>query len=427
MVKIGFGAFSTVWLARDLDENRWVAVKICCGIEAPQRSSEASILSEIRETCQGKAGVEQVLQLFDDFIIKGPNGFHECLITEVVAPLTYSAVRERCSIDAVRQIMQGFAFLHEQGISHGDPHISNLGVALPQLQELDEQDMADLFPTEKPFPVMSRHERKPLANLPAFMVALESLAHMLEEQKLFPGGKKLQIKILDFGRAHKTSKEAMMLRGSMPNVVPPPEVLMRYLSKGDLRSPWSQAADVWAIACTIFHVISGQHLSENSSGSDVHLTGCLDLGGSPIESWLDFARSELSLEPDARRTKTRTLLALIRSCTDRERTWQRVVEDRHWNYKDEQVQVFFDLLKKMIVTDPIKRISMQEALAHPFLLYEGFIRPHRVDETTRRNKPAVPAENPIIDWGKSPATEVWEDEEQYVLSGMEIGWDDDKK
>ncbi|KGQ06162.1 Protein kinase dsk1 [Beauveria bassiana D1-5] len=187
MVKIGFGAFSTVWLARDLDENRWVAVKICCGIEAPQRSSEASILSEIRETCQGKAGVEQVLQLFDDFIIKGPNGFHECLITEVVAPLTYSAVRERCSIDAEVNSM-------------ADPHISNLGVALPQLQELGEQDMADLFPTEKPFPVMSRHERKPLANLPAFMVALESLAHMLEEQKLFPGGKKLQIKILDFGR-----------------------------------------------------------------------------------------------------------------------------------------------------------------------------------------------------------------------------------
>ncbi|KAH8718808.1 Mitogen-activated protein kinase 12 [Beauveria bassiana] len=333
-----------------------------------------------------------------------------------------------------------------------DPHISNLGVALPQLEELDEQDMADLFPTEMPFPVMSCLERKPLANLPAFMVALESLAGMLEKQKLFPGGKKLQIKILDLGRgtliiveahacksellglttgfcraAHKTSKAAMMLRGAMPDVVPPPEVLMHCLSKGDLRSPWSQAADVWAIACTIFHVISGQHLSENSSGSHVRLTGCLELGGSPIESWLDFARSELSLEPDARRTKTRTLLALIRSRTDRERTWERVAEDRHWNYKDEQVQVFFDLLKKMIVTDPVKRISMQEALAHPFLLYEEFIRPHRVDETTRRNKPAVPAENPIVDWGKSPATEVWEDEEQYVLSGMEIGWDGDKK
>ncbi|KAH8718809.1 SRSF protein kinase 2 [Beauveria bassiana] len=135
MVKIGFGAFSTVWLARDLDEkyifrfaffegeadiiSRWVAVKICRGIEVPQRSSEASILSEIRETGQGKVGVEQVLRLFDDFIIKGPNGFHECLITEVVAPLTCSAVGERCSIDALRQIMEGFAFLHEQGISHG--------------------------------------------------------------------------------------------------------------------------------------------------------------------------------------------------------------------------------------------------------------------------------------------------------------------
>ncbi|EJP65849.1 CMGC/SRPK protein kinase [Beauveria bassiana ARSEF 2860] len=426
MVKIGFGAFSTVWLARDLDENRWVAVKICCGIEVPQRSSEASILSEIRESSQGKAGVEQVLRLFDDFIIKGPNGFHQCLITEVVAPLTYSAVRERCSIDALRQIMEGFAFLHEQGISHGDPHISNLGVALPQLEELDEQDMADLFPTEMPFPVMSHLERKPLANLPAFMVALESLAGMLEKKKLFPGGKKLQIKILGFGRAHKTSEEAVMLKGSMPAMMPPPELLMHDLSNGDLRSPGSQAADVWVIACTIFHVISGQPFSGTWSRKDACLTECLQFGGPPVESWLDFARSKLSLEPDARRIETLMLLALVRYRTNRERIWVWFAMHCHWDYKDDKIQVFFDLLKKMMVTDPEKRISIQEAMAHPFLLYEE-LRLRRVDETTRRNKPAVPAENPIIDWGKSPATEVWEDEEQYVLSGMEIGWDDDKK
>ncbi|KAK8145969.1 hypothetical protein G3M48_003757 [Beauveria asiatica] len=145
MAKNGFDEFSTVWLARDLDEKymfrfhffffkgeadslrRWVVVNICCGIEAPQRSREASILSEIRETGQGKAGFEQVLELFDDFIIKGPNGFHECLITEVVAPLTDITVRERSSVDAVLQVTQGFALLHEQAISHGGTlHLGSL-------------------------------------------------------------------------------------------------------------------------------------------------------------------------------------------------------------------------------------------------------------------------------------------------------------
>ncbi|KAM3502826.1 hypothetical protein MY10362_004581 [Beauveria mimosiformis] len=180
--------------------------------------------------------------------------------------------------------------------------MSNFGVALPQVEELDEQDMADLFPTKMHFPVTSRHGRVPLANLPAYMVARESLACMLEEQKLFPGEKKLQIKILGFEKAQKTSEEAMMLKGSTPAVMPPPALLMH-----DLFIEW---------------------------------------------------RFVIPMESGRRRMGS---FATART-------------------------VFFDLLKKMMVTDPEKRItdpekriSMQEAM------------------------------------------------EQYVLSGMSIGWDDDKK
>lgn len=51
--------------------------------------------------------------------ISGPNGFHECLVTEVVSSLSYPDVRQHCSSDVTCQIIQGFAFIHENEIAHG--------------------------------------------------------------------------------------------------------------------------------------------------------------------------------------------------------------------------------------------------------------------------------------------------------------------
>ncbi|KAM3561215.1 hypothetical protein MY1884_002482 [Beauveria asiatica] len=206
-----------------------------------------------------------------------------------------------------------------------------------------------------PFPVTSRHGRVPLANLPAYMVARESLACMLDVP----------------GRKEASDQDSGL---------------------------WKRHADsIW-----------GARISHDAERFHA---GC------------DASTRTF----DARRIETLRLLGLVRYRTNRERIWVRFAVDRRWDYKDDKVQVFFDLLKKMMATNPEKRISIQEAMAYPFLLYEEFLRPRRVGETNRRNKPAVSADNPIIDRGKSPATEVWEDEEQHVLSGMEIGWDDDKK
>lgn len=108
-----------------------MAIKICSGTKTFLRSREVAILSDIRETGQGKAGFEQVLKILDNFTIKGPNGFHECLVTEVLVSLNDHDVRWQCSVDSARQIIQGFAFLHGQGISHGgmQPIIQSHGTA----------------------------------------------------------------------------------------------------------------------------------------------------------------------------------------------------------------------------------------------------------------------------------------------------------
>ncbi|KAG6316591.1 hypothetical protein E4U22_006964, partial [Claviceps purpurea] len=88
MLKLGYGAFATVWLARDLVEKRYVAVKVGLGSDKPLPDREAEILSQIRKTGPGKLGYERVIELLDVFVVEGPNGFHQCLVTEVVSPLS---------------------------------------------------------------------------------------------------------------------------------------------------------------------------------------------------------------------------------------------------------------------------------------------------------------------------------------------------
>lgn len=83
-------------------------------------STEAQILQHIRQT-KGH-GQEHIVQLLDLFTIKGPNGYHECFVTEVVVPL--SAVDMETSKKFLpqrlnKQIALGFDYLHSQKIAHG--------------------------------------------------------------------------------------------------------------------------------------------------------------------------------------------------------------------------------------------------------------------------------------------------------------------
>lgn len=100
--------------------SHWVSVKICEGSGKLTKSTEVAILTEIRDTCQGKPGFDHIVQLFDSFIIEGPNGFHECIVTEVIASLAdYTFINETSSAVSVRQIAQAFTLIHDCGIAHG--------------------------------------------------------------------------------------------------------------------------------------------------------------------------------------------------------------------------------------------------------------------------------------------------------------------
>lgn len=102
---------------------RYTAVKVSRSSRFPGRSNEAIVASHLRNTCAGTPEYNSVAELLDIFVIRGPNGFHECLVMEPVVPLIpdTQAISARWTFPTqiIRQVVQAFAFLHGQGVIHG--------------------------------------------------------------------------------------------------------------------------------------------------------------------------------------------------------------------------------------------------------------------------------------------------------------------
>lgn len=124
--KLGFGGYSTIWLARDLHRRRYVALKLQRA-RASSRNKESAILISLRDP-SSHPGTRFVPSLLDDFTVTGPNGTHLlCLVSEPNGPNVAVSkedapdwmfpVKSARSIAA--QLIMGLSYLHSRGICHG--------------------------------------------------------------------------------------------------------------------------------------------------------------------------------------------------------------------------------------------------------------------------------------------------------------------
>ncbi|KDQ24645.1 hypothetical protein PLEOSDRAFT_33228 [Pleurotus ostreatus PC15] len=214
--KLGWGQYSSVWLAKDRGEDRFVALKIltCEATKAlssdeNQRSDEQRMLEKIATAEPSHRGFSHSLAYFGSFDFNGPHGLHRCIVTEVLG-YSIDYLRKLNDTDrrvapsivkrVVKQVLLGLEYLHNVcGIVHTDLKHDNI-----------------LF--------------RPL-----------DLA-----------GQDLVAVIADVGHSHWKNRHFQEL--VQPDALRAPEVILGHL--------WGPPADIWNLGCLVTELLIGFWLFE---------------------------------------------------------------------------------------------------------------------------------------------------------------------
>jgi serine/threonine protein kinase len=116
--KLGHGGFSTVWLARDIQEEKDVALKIIISGNAGE--DEYKMQTEILRTVQDTSNLLTYLKTFS---LPGHHSDHRVLVFPLRGPSIGSSLEQMslpvaACMSAARQLLKALEQLHDAGIVH---------------------------------------------------------------------------------------------------------------------------------------------------------------------------------------------------------------------------------------------------------------------------------------------------------------------
>ncbi|KZS88139.1 kinase-like protein [Sistotremastrum niveocremeum HHB9708] len=303
------------------------------------------------------------IRLLDYFEVRGPNGVHEVIVTEVVLgwnEMRYSAVALPPVRKVTAELALGLAHIHNCDIVHGDLHVGNIGFRMNGFDQVDEFQVLqaiDAVTDQFCYPVISENLEMNVAGLPTYIVSSDNkigwMAALCDVDRL-------TALIMDFGEAF-VEPEAP----SKPNIMfylQPPELLLNL-------QPLSKAGDIWAFGCTVSELVLRWPLFANILNEKELLKRMVaTLGPLPREWQLDNALAWLNLDDDDVQLITagqkdqgymldRVALSWFRSVTEIPPSAQ-VIED---------TQALFSMLSALLQFEPKSRPPIDEVLKHPWL------------------------------------------------------------
>ncbi|CZS81186.1 unnamed protein product [Fusarium graminearum] len=136
VAKLDYGTTSTVWLSRDLRDDKFWVLKV--HISTLKHNQELLVSKHLSDVNFDHAGKKHVRQFQQTFKLNGPPGEHDVF---VMRPLGISlrtlqelqkdkVFQKDLVIGALDQTLLGLDYLHDSNVIHTDIHSDNLLIAL---------------------------------------------------------------------------------------------------------------------------------------------------------------------------------------------------------------------------------------------------------------------------------------------------------
>ncbi|CAK7224484.1 hypothetical protein SCUCBS95973_005533 [Sporothrix curviconia] len=406
--KLGYGSFSTVWLARDLTkvagaEHRIVAIKVVVARAGPADGlPEVKLYKHLTSVSEAAALDRYVTKLLGTFAVTGPNGAHACLVFELMGPDVNRMVEHLPQFvprtmfmkvrypfwmakRIVRGALEALMFLHAHGIAHGDVQPGNFLFKLKDnVDSCTEDDLQRPVCLNPQYPKIS----EPLVRLdgkvdPWAPKRLYIPQPMVDWADAGPG---FSLKLSDLGGAYFTAH-------------PPAEIV----SPSGLRAPErilqtptdvldGLALDVWAVGCLVFELVTGQQLfclpwvldETDEEHDDEHLLQMVSLLG-PLNdaAWARWKR--LSRYYSVGDSGQRTLFSMnvvegepIRRPEDSHpwnlQTMEQVFDRLAPDVSDAETRETKRLIRHILQYDPAQRPTAAEILQDPWFQESRLLR-----------------------------------------------------
>ncbi|KAJ3697176.1 hypothetical protein LUZ61_000881 [Rhynchospora tenuis] len=452
--KLGWGHFSTVWLAWDTSHSRYVALKVQ---KSAQHYTEAAMdeIKILKQIAEGDPNdTKCVVKLLDHFKHSGPNGSHVCMVFEFLGDnlltlIKYSdyrgiplnMVKEIC-----RHVLIGLDYLHrELSIIHTDlkpenillltsidsskdPRKSGAELILPKPKQAEDAlvvkpvvsaaSSSNGGLTKNQKKKFKRKAKKAAATTSASGAdAAEELSEKgdadsdagsvegksKEKRRGSKGTRKrmameadLRCKLVDFGNACWTYKQ--FTSDIQTRQYRCPEVI--------LGSKYSTSADMWSFACICFELATGDvlfdpHSGDNFDRDEDHLALMMELlGMMPRKIALGgrYSREFFNRYGDLRHIRRLRFWPLNKVLTEK------------YDFNERDATDMSDFLLPILDFVPEKRPTAAQLLNHPWLEAGPFTR-----------EPAQPPNQELVSMDDEVSDKQRKEKDERDAMAVELG------